>query len=423
MQFYLSEIFKKSVLNKSHEKIGILKDVVIVDINKTFPQCTGIILERGTKKDAVFIPMQDLAMINPKQIKQSTDVVDLTPFSQRDDEVLLNFDLYDKQIVDIDDRRLTRVNDLLLEEKAGKLRLIGADISVLGIMRRLRIPNLITFMKSNIVEWEDVQFLGGNAPVKFKIQYKNLESLHPVDIGRIIVEGPGYKQGGKLLSSLKDPIAADIIEELSPTQQKNFIETMGLEDVADVVENMPPDKAADLLHNLGAEYAKKILPLIKKEETQKIEALLTYPEHTTGAFMTTDYFVVPQDYTIDQVSSYLRSLAEIPDFTTYVYVVENLSNNKLVGILALQDCLIQDKRVRISTIMNHAIISAAPQDHIKKSLKRLYRYNISAIPVLFKPDKTLLGVLTFRDAITVYLPRKWKNRTRQVFSNEYTNDH
>ncbi|RJQ29963.1 magnesium transporter [Candidatus Parcubacteria bacterium] len=421
MHFFLSELLRKKVLNKSQEKIGVLKDVVVTDIGKTYPAITGIIVERGIKKDSVFIPSIDLANITPKKIQQSTDLVDLTPFTRKNDEVLLAVDVYDKQIVDIDDRRLTRVNDLQLEYTSNHLRLKGVDVSVLGVFRRLNIPNFGNLMKSNIVDWSEVQFLGGNAPVKFKVQYKNLESLHPVDIARIIIEGPGYKHGGRVLSSLKDPIAADIIEELSPVQQRNLIESMKLEDVADVIEHMPPDKSADLLQNMGTEFAEKVLPLIKKEETQKIKSLLSYPPNSTGAYMTTDYLVINQDATVADIGDYLEDLKEEPDFTTYIYVIENKLSTKLVGVVSTHDCLKADKRSRVASIMTKRVITAQPMDHIKKSLRRMYRYNVSAIPVVNKPDHLLIGILTFRDAISVFLPKRWKNRIRQVFSSDSLN--
>lgn len=418
MQFYLSEILNKPILNKTGERIGTINDVVISDMSRPTPISTGFVIKRSGRRENVFVSSADIDTITPKKIQQSTDVVDLTPFKRRDDEVLLYNDVYDKQIVDIDDRRLTRVNDLLLESQKQELHLKGVDVSARGIFRRLGIPEVLQIIKSNVIDWEDVQFLGGNVPVKFNIHYKNLETLHPVDIGRIIIEGPGYKQGSKVLSKLKDPIAADIVEELSPIQQRNLLGSMEIADVADVIEHMSPDKAADLLLNMGPAFAQKVMPHVKKEDTKNIQTLLSYPEHTTGAFMTTDYLVVPQTTSVDEVGKYLNELDEIPDFTYYIYIVQNNLSNILVGTISIHECLMADKRTRLSAIMKKRILVASPHDHIKKSLRRMYRYNISAIPVISKPDGKILGILTFKDAMNAYLPNKWKNKVRRVFSSE-----
>ena len=62
-------------------------------------------------------------------------------------------------------------------------------------------------------------------------------------------------------------------------------------------------------------------------------------------------------------------------------------------------------------------IVAHPQDNIKDSLKKMYRYNLSALPVVSRTEYKLLGIITFRDAISIYLPKRLKVRIRQMFGN------
>ena len=415
MEFYLSDLLGDAVINQSKEKIGTVLDFVITDISATLPRVRGLVIKRGINKEAVFIPYSDLSVISPKLVKLTTDLVDLTPFIQRNDEVLLAKDVYDKQIVDIDDRRLTRANDLLLEEAHHVLVLKGVDVSVVGILKRLKIPTPANLLKHNIIDWKDVQFLGGPSPMKFKIHYKKLEALHPVDIARIIFEGPGYKQGSRVLASLQDPIAADIIEELSPKLQQNLIEAMKLDDVANVINQMPAHKAADLFVTLGSDYFKKILPLMSLAKVEQIKSLLNYPEFSTGAYMTTDYVAIPSGMTLDQVFTHLSKIEQLPDFMLYMYVLESEFANKLVGVLSVYELFAQDRRSRVETAMVKNLIVSHPQDHIKDSLKKMHRYNLSALPVISRNNgNRLIGVVTFRDAVSYYLPKRWKVRIRHV---------
>lgn len=415
MDLYLSSLIGKAVVNQSNDKIGVLSDAVVIEPQKNHPRIHGILVKRTSNKLPLFVPAVDIKEIK-NDIKLATDIVDMTPFTSKSDEILLVDQVYDKQIVDIDDRRLTRVNDLLLDDQKGILYLKGVDVSSVGVLRRLKIP-AFGLLKHNIVEWEDVQFLGSDEPVKFKVQYKNLESLHPVDIARIIFEGPGYKHGSRVLSELKDPIAADIIEELSPKLQRNLIESMKIEDVAGVIDQMEPDKATDLLVTLGPEYSKKVLPLLTKENNDTISSLLNYPEHTTGAFMTTDYLAAPAGITLEKLFERLRDQEEISDFSYYVYVLENELSNKLIGTLSNHDFLTTSPRTRIETVMTKRLITAHPHDSIKESLKKMYRYDLSAIPVVSQKESRMLGIVTFKDAISVYLPRRWKVRIRRIYSS------
>lgn len=415
MKFYLSELINKPILNKSGEKIGIVQDVTVTQIESHRPRITGSVLSR-TRKGKAFIPAHDFAYVNSTGIKLSTDLVDLSPFVQRPEEVLLANDVYDRQIVDIDDRRLTRVNDLLIEGEDKVYYLKGVDISMPGIFRRLGIAYLSDkLFKPTLVDWEDAQFLASGG-VKFNIQFKNLQSLHPVDIGRIIFEGPGYKHGSKVISSLKDPVAADIIEQLSPKLQKNLVESMKLEDVVDVVKHMDPDKIADLLIQLGTEYAQKILSKLDEKEAKIVTSLLNYPENSTGAYMTTDFLFCYREDTLEKGFGRIEELKEMPDFAFYIYVLESELNNTLCGVFSVYEMVPENWRTRVDSIMIKRLIVGYPNEPIKDTLKKMYQYDLSALPIVNPKDRRLLGIVTFRDAISIYLPRRYKTRIRSIFS-------
>ena len=46
-------------------------------------------------------------------------------------------DLFDKQIVDVDGRKVVRINDIEVARTGGALRVVAADIGFGGIVRRL----------------------------------------------------------------------------------------------------------------------------------------------------------------------------------------------------------------------------------------------------------------------------------------------
>ena len=46
-------------------------------------------------------------------------------------------DLFDKQIVDVDGRKVVRINDLEVCNTGGTLRVVAADIGISGLLRRL----------------------------------------------------------------------------------------------------------------------------------------------------------------------------------------------------------------------------------------------------------------------------------------------
>ena len=94
-------------------------------------------------------------------------------------------------------------------------------------------------------------------------------------------------------------------------------------------------------------------------------------------------------------------------------------SNKLVGVVSIYELMSKDLRSRLDAVMIRNLILCHPNDHIKETLKKMYRYNLSALPVVSHTEKKLLGIVTFRDAISLYLPKKWKLRIRQVFANGF----
>src|SRR5436305_14413908 len=63
----------------------------------------------------------------------------MVPYVPECNELLLRRDILDKQIVDTQGFRVVKVNDLKLAQIKKTVRLVGVDISLSGLLRRLGI--------------------------------------------------------------------------------------------------------------------------------------------------------------------------------------------------------------------------------------------------------------------------------------------
>ena len=81
--------------------------------------------------------------LNESGVRLNSDILDLRPFVRREGEVLLARDVLDKQLIDVDGKRVVRVNDVQLIHAADDWRVTGADISLQGLWRRLAPAGLI----------------------------------------------------------------------------------------------------------------------------------------------------------------------------------------------------------------------------------------------------------------------------------------
>ncbi len=77
-------------------------------------------------------------------------------------EVLLGDDVLDALVLDLQNRRATRANDLWLEQEKTQLVLRAADTSFSALLRRLTGGRYGHVAKSALYDWKYVEFLRGD---------------------------------------------------------------------------------------------------------------------------------------------------------------------------------------------------------------------------------------------------------------------
>src|SRR5829696_727678 len=131
---YLSQVLGRPIREVEGEGVATLKDV-IVRLGEDHPPVTGLVA-RYRRRD-FFLPRARVASIDSGGVRLNSDILDLRPFARREGEVLLARDVLDKQLIDVDGKRVVRVNDVQLIEAGGEFRVTGADVSLQGLWRRL----------------------------------------------------------------------------------------------------------------------------------------------------------------------------------------------------------------------------------------------------------------------------------------------
>src|SRR3954453_1892420 len=351
---YLSQAIGKPALDRQGESIGKGADLIVA-IGDRYPPVTGLVVATGRRR--IFLPWSDVASIDTTGAKLSTHVIDINKFIQRPNELLLYQDLQDKQIVDIDGRKVVRVNDLRLDDIEGRLHLVAVDVGPAGIARRLGLGGPFQTLARNLhlpnpekyIDWEDVDPVETSiASIRLRVPHQGLRELHPADLATIIDQLAPRDRAG-VLASLDDEAAADAIEEMEPETQVEVLEDLEPARAADILEEMSPDDAADLVADLSETAREEILALMEHEEAAEVKELLRYPEDTAGGIMTTEVVAVPADLTAAQTIDRLRELEPDAETIYYVYVVDG--DGRLVGVLSLRDLIVAKPETRISDVM------------------------------------------------------------------------
>ncbi len=406
---YLTELLSKRVYDKNDEKLGKIKDVVISP-NKTYPKIEAIKIKANG--EFYFIPSSYIAEINDTKVVLTTPLEDIIQYPKQDSQIKLSRDILDRQVVDMEGSKIRRVNDVEISHKMGDYYIIGVDIGVNGLFRRLGMGGLSRKInhQDNIIAWKDIDSLDFSN-LKLKVSKKKLRRLHPADIADI-VDDLGISDSMSILNSLDEESAADAFEEISPEKQKTILTEMEEKDAADLVDEMSPDDAADLLATISDEKKEEILELMDPEESQELRELLEYPENTAGGVMTTEYASIRGNKSTREVMDEIRKIADDVETIYYIYILS--ADERLEGVVTIRELLLNDDNTMIYEYMNRDLVSVNVNEEENEVAKIVAKYNLIALPVIDEDDR-MKGIITVDDAIDIILPTAWKKRLPKMF--------
>jgi CBS domain-containing protein len=328
---------------------------------------------------------------------------------------LLERDLLDQQVIDINGRKVVRVNDVDLNVDAVKeaqgarpvLRVSGVDVGARGAVRRLlrgvlpvaALRLLLRKIPQRTIPWDFVDLIETDPArrVKLKISYDRLAGLHPADIADI-VENLAPNEREAVFETLNEEVAAEALEEVAPKVQKSIVESLDSERAADIVEEMDPGAAADLLGDLNQEHTEQILVQMEPEERQEVIDLLEHKEKTAAGRMTTNFLALPERATVEDAVDSMREFDGSVEAVSTIYLVDG--EGKLVGEVPLPKIVLAEPHTAMRSLTQLPLVRVY-EDMDDKAVAELFdKYNLLMLPVVDKQDK-LMGVITADNVINM----------------------
>jgi magnesium transporter len=414
---FLSRLVGRPVLDRHGESFGKVRDLIAA-LGERYPPVTGLVVRVAGGRD-IFLPWTDVEEIDVGGARLKTSRIDIASFRQRPNEIRLWLDLLDKQIVDVEDRKIVRVNDIQLAPVEGRLRLVAVDVGLAGILRRLglsgpgeRLARAVHLEAENYIEWEDVDPVESSvSSLKLRVPHAALGTLHPADVAHIVEQLAPRDRAG-ILAALDDERAADVLEELAADDQVDILEALEPEKAADILEEMGPDEAADLVADLSEERQEQLLGLMEPEEASDVRELLAYGEETAGGLMTTDFITVTPEMTAEAVIERLRELHPDADQVYYLYVTD--ADGFLVGTITLRGLIVASPETPVRDFMRPDPISVEVDLDAEQVGGAIARYNLLALPVV-DAEGRMQGIVTVDDALERALGEGWRKRLPEIY--------
>lgn len=412
---YVSQILNRPVFDARSEKIAVIKDVIVRYGDAEYPPVIGLVARYRRRN--FFMPSRDFTGLGVHGAKMTSAILDLTPFIRREGEVLLGKDVLDNQLIDVDGKRVVRVNDVQLIEAGNIWRVSGADVSLQGFVRRLMPKGFYGSDRAvEVIDWADVGYLAtdtATVTVQLKSSKDKLSRLHPVEIAQL-AESLSPIHRTEVVESLDDEIAADTLEEMSTEAQAQILEGLNEERAADILEEMSPDDAVDVLDQLPDQKSQQLFSLMEDEEKAHVAELMVFEHDTAGGLMTTEFVVFPRDLTVGETIRSLREMAETPNMIYYMYVVEEKESWKICGVISLRSLILSDPTKRLDEVMRSEFRFAHPSESAEEVAQTISEYNLLALPVI-DDDGDIAGIVTVDDAMEILLPKNLQRRLPRLF--------
>ena len=404
---FLSEIVgRRAVVGDAQAKtVGKVCDFIVNSPEDTFPRIDGITIK--TPDGLRLAPIATVVDVDSDGAVVLSIHPDL-PATPDEEALYLVEDLFDKQIVDVNGRKVVRINDLEIANTGGMLRVVAADIGISGLLRRLGagrvIPGIVDRVPRTLIAWDAVAPIHDPNPsrVELSVAENRLSRLHPSDLAEIISDLSAM-DAARVVESLDDETAADAFEHLDAETQRAIIDDIGPARAADIIEEMDSDDAADLLGELPEERQAELLAEMDPEAAGELRDLVAYDENTAGGMMTTDYVWIYPHRTVGATIEKIREIAPETEFIYYLYVTDQAE--KLLGALSLRTLLLSPASATIHSVMDSDLVTASTDTSAEDVAGTIARYDLLALPVVDEDGK-MLGIVTVDDAIDAILPER-----------------
>jgi magnesium transporter len=224
-----------------------------------------------------------------------------------------------------------------------------------------------------------------------------VNTLAPAEIGNLLESLPPDKRmvvwglvdpedDGEVLVHVGDEVRESLIADMDQDELVAAASDLDIDDLADLVEDLPDAVIDELLRSMD------------RDNRERLEQVLSYPEDTAGRLMNPDVVTVRADTTVDVVLRFLRLRGELPDHTDHLYVVNR--RHQLIGWVALQDLVTREPGTPINQLIDDELESLHVDASADEVARQFSDNDWVSAPVV-DDGNVLLGRITVDDVVDI----------------------
>jgi CBS domain-containing protein len=392
----LAGLAGRPVRHRGGEVIGKVSDVVVRwDTDEPYPPLSGVVVRVGARR--AFVPASALASVTQREVLLATARLDLRDFAARPGEAALAAQVLDHQLVDIDGARVVRAADLYLATFGETVRLVGVDVGLGSLLRRLGPAWWRTRPTPEaVIDWASVQSFGpgpggGQGGARLARHRGELNTLRPAELADLL-EDLGRQERQELLNLVEPETAADALEEMDAGELRQLLAESGTEQAARLVARMEPDEAADALRDLSQEDRAEILAVLPQQAAARLQPVLEHPADSAGGAMTTILVLAHPGDTVAGVRRRLAGQAEHVADLDAIIVVDD--EGRLVDDISMGELLLAEPGTLLSELIGPPWpVTVTTDADVREVADRLIDSRRLSVVVLDEQDRPLGRIL------------------------------
>ncbi|GAA4670697.1 magnesium transporter MgtE N-terminal domain-containing protein [Frondihabitans cladoniiphilus] len=395
-----------SVFDPAGDKVGKVRDVLVVYRRSEAPRVVGLIVEVPGKR-RVFVSIGRVTSIGSGQII-TTGTIALRRFEQRGGEVRVIAEMLGRRVSLRQDNSKAIIEDVSIDETS------EGDWEVGQVFLRKPKTSPSPFGKGPTVfsSWADIQ--EENAPGEAQSAEHVIAAysdLLPADLANTLLDLTEERRY-EVAEELSDDRLADVLEEMPEDEQVQILNRLEDGRAADVLDQMQPDDAADLIAQLTDERGEALLALMEPEEADDVRMLLSYDADTAGGLMTTEPVIVSADATVAEGLALIRRHEIAPALGAAVCVVlppYEPPTGRFLGMVHFQRMLRYPPNERLGTLLDQQLEPVHVGASALEVTRVMATYNLVSVPVV-DDNNRLVGVVTIDDVLDHVLPEDWRSQ-------------
>ena len=232
--------------------------------------------------------------------------------------------------------------------------------------------------------------------VKYRVS-RLVNGLSAAEIGDLLESLPPAKRlavwdlvdpdlDGEVLVEVNDEVRASLIRGMTPDELVAAVGDLDLDDLADILDDLPDAVIS------------KVLRSMDRQDRERLDRVLSYPEDSAGGLMDPDVLTIRPDVNLDVVLRYLRTRGELPEIFDLLFVVDR--SGRYLGSLKLADLLTRDPASTVAEHMDRTLRTIPVDMSAGQVATEFEHHDLISAPVT-DADQRVLGTITIDDVVDV----------------------